>query len=142
MADPDAFPILFRRAVAQYLADHSVGVYTTSGYAATDRGIYTNGPTMPTNGDNAVVLGSLSPIAEGRSNMLYRLQVLSRVKGSMIAAENLAALITGALDQREGVPAGFHISRCVLFAEVAFTADSSGRCMTSQTFHFTGRRQP
>lgn len=140
MADPDAYPILFRRALAQYLADQGAGVYSTSNYASTDRGIYTNGPTMPTTNDNCIVLSWLSPIADGRANMLYRVQVMSRIKGSSIAAENFAALISGALDQKANVPPGMHVAWCELFSSLALSADSSGRCATSQTFHMTGRR--
>ena len=139
-SDPDAYPIIFRRALAQFLADQGVGVYSTGAYASTDRGIYTNGPTMPTTLDNCIVLSWLSPIADGRANMLYRVQVMSRIKGSSIAAENLAALIAAPLDQKANVPPGFNVSWCELFSSLALSADSSGRCATSQTFHFTGRR--
>ena len=140
MADPDAYPIIFRRALAQYLADQGVALYSTSNYASTDRGIYTNGPTMPTTNDNCVVLSWLSPIADGRANMLYRVQIMSRIKGSSIAAENFAELISAPLDQKQNVPPGMNVAWCELFSSLALSADSSGRCATSQTFHFSGRR--
>jgi hypothetical protein len=140
VADPDAYPILFRRAVAQHLADQGAGVYSAGAYASTDRGIYTNGPALPTTLDNCIVLSWLSPIATGRAGMLYRLQVTSRIKGSVIAAENFAALIEAAMDQKQNVPPGLFVSWCELFSSLALSADSSGRCATIQTFHFTGRR--
>ena len=140
MADPDAYPIIFRRALAQHLADQGVGVYSTSNYASTDRGIYTNGPEMPTTNDNAIVLSWLQPIASGRANMLYRVQIMSRVKGSRIAAENFAALIEAAMDQKQNVPPGMNVAWCELFSSLTLSADSSGRCAVSATYHFTGRR--
>jgi hypothetical protein len=140
VADPDAYPIIFRRVLAQYLADQGAGVYSTSNYASTDRGIYTNGPTLPTTLDNCIVLSWLSPIADGRAGMLYRVQVISRIKGSSIAAENFAALISGTLDQKQNVPPGMNVAWCELFSSLSLSADSSGRCATIQTFHMTGRR--
>ncbi|MDY7542601.1 MULTISPECIES: hypothetical protein [unclassified Cryobacterium] len=140
MADPDSYAIVFKRALAQHLADQGVAVYSTGSYAATDRGIYTNGPTMPTTTDNCLVLTWLQPIADGRSDMLYRVQVFSRIKGNTIAAENLAGAITAVLDYKANVPPGMQVAWCELFSELLVTADSSGRCGTFQTFHFTGRR--
>ena len=140
MADPDAYPIIFRRALAQYLADQGVGVYSAGAYASTDRGIYTNRPAMPTTVDNCIVLGWLTPVPDGRANMTYRVQIVSRVKGNTIAAENLAALITAALDQKQNIPAGHQVAWVELGPELAYSADTSGRCATSQTFTFLGRR--
>ncbi|MDJ0337470.1 hypothetical protein [Cryobacterium sp. PH31-O1] len=144
MADPTSYALLFRRALAQHLEDAGCAVYRDDGtdYLATERGIYTNGPDMPTapGSDNALVITSLTPIPDGRANMLYRVQVMTRLKGSSIAAENWAALITSAIDQKQNIPPGHNIAWAELFSEVAFTADSSGRRATSQTFHFMGRR--
>lgn len=142
-SDPDAYPIIFRRALAQYLEDSGVGVYNSDGanYAAGERGIYPKG-TIPTyaGSDNCIVENWLSPIPDGRANMLYRVQLFSRVKGDRTAAENFAALIEGALDQKQNIPAGHNVSWVELFSALALSADTSGRCGTYQTFHFSGRR--
>lgn len=140
MADPDSYAILFKRALAQHLADSGAGVYKTTAYAATDRGILTNGPTLPTTLDNCIVLAWLTPIPDGRADMTYRVQVTSRVKGNSIAAENFAAVIASVMDQKQNVPPGLFVSWCSLFSELPFSADASGRCGTAQTFHFKGRR--
>lgn len=141
MADPDSYAILFKRALAQHLHDSEAGIYKAVGsYTATERGIYTNGPTLPTTGDNCIVLTWLSPIPDGRGDMIYRVQTMTRVKGSGIAADNAAAVVKGALDQKQNVPFA-DVSWCALFSELAYTADASGRCAVAQTWHFTGRRQ-
>lgn len=144
MADPDSYAIIFKRALAQHLEDHAAGKYRSDGtnYLSTERGIYTSGPALPTvtGSDNCIVLTWLAPIADGRANMLYRVQIFSRVKGNSIAAENLAALIAKALDQLQNIPAGQNVAWVELTSELAFTADASGRCATAQTFTFMGRR--
>ncbi|MDJ0323170.1 hypothetical protein QMG61_05255 [Cryobacterium sp. PH31-AA6] len=145
MADPDSLAIVFKRALAQHLEDAGCGVYRSDGtaYLATERGIYTNGPDLPTAAgtDNCLILTWLSPVPDGRANMLYRVQVLSRLKGSRIAADNWAALIAKALDQKQNTPPGHSIAWTELFSELAYTADTSGRASTAQTFTFLGRRQ-
>jgi len=144
VADPDAYSLLFKRALAQHLEDQGAGVYRSDGtnYLSTERGIYTNGPDLPTAAgtDNCIVLTWLSPIPDGRGDMLYRVQTFTRVKGNVITAENAAAVVGGALDQKQGVPFD-DVSWCELFSQLTFTADSSGRTAVAQTFHFTGRRQ-
>ncbi|WP_213816182.1 hypothetical protein [Glaciihabitans sp. dw_435] len=143
MADPIAPEVTLRRGLAQYLADHDVAVYRPVGaYTAGERGIYTLGAGMPTvaGSDNALVLRSLQTVATDRADMLYRVQIESRIKGSPIDAENLAAFIASVMDQKQDVPPGLHIAWCSLFSQLAISADSSGRCGTFQTFHLMGRR--
>lgn len=144
MVDPPAYSMLFKRALAQHLADADCGRYRADGtnYTSTERGIYTNGPDMPTatGTDNATVLTWLAPIPDGRADMLYRVQAMTRVKGNVITAENAAAVIAAPLDQKQNVPPGFYIAWCSLFSQVTFTADASGRSAVSQVFHFMGRR--
>ncbi|TFC92041.1 MULTISPECIES: hypothetical protein [Cryobacterium] len=144
MADPESYAVTFKRVLAQYLEDQGLGAYRSDGsvYLATERGIYTNGPTTPTatGSDNCIVLTWLKPDPDGRANMLYRVQVYSRIKGNTIAAENLAGAITKALDQKANIPAGEHVAWVELVSELLVTADTSGRCGTFQTFTFQGRR--
>lgn len=145
MPDPDGYPILFLRNVAQYIEDQQIGTYKAAdegNYTSAERGIYTNGPDLPTitGSDNCIVLSWLEPVADGRANMLWRVQCLSRVKGSRIAASNLAWRLRTAFDHKENVPPGMYMSWSEVFAELAYSTDSSGRCSTSQTLHFRGRR--
>ncbi|WP_120338131.1 hypothetical protein [Cryobacterium soli] len=142
MDDPIAPGLILRRALAQYISDQGMGIYRpTAPYTTGERGIYTKS-TMPilAGSDNAITLKSLTPIASGRADMLYRVQVQSRIKGDATAAENMAAGLTLILDQHQNVPPGLHIAWCSLFSEMEITADSSGRCGTFQVFHFMGRR--
>jgi hypothetical protein len=141
--DPVAYEVTFRRELAQFLHDAGVGVYRpVDPYTAGERGIYTAGAGMPTvvGSDNAIMLRSLSTIASGRADMLYRVQIESRVKGNPIAAENLAAALSDALDQKQNVPPGMYIAWCSLFSQLPISADASGRCGTFSTYHFMGRR--
>lgn len=144
MADPTSPELLFKRALAQYLEDQGCGVYNHDGtnYAAGVRGIYTNGPTFPTvtGSDNCILLTSLKPISDGRGNLIYRVQVYTRVKGSNIAAGNAAALITKAIDHKENVPPGMNVSWAESFSRLEFEPDTSQRSAVAETFHFRGRR--
>lgn len=141
MADPESPELLFKRALAQYLEDQGVGVYNDDGasYASGVRGIYTNGPTLPT-ADNCIVLTSLKPISDGRANRIYRIQVFTRVKGNNISANNVAHLVWAALDHAENVPPGMDVSWVEEFSRLDFEPDSNGRSAVAQTFHFRGRR--
>ncbi|TFC59408.1 MULTISPECIES: hypothetical protein [unclassified Cryobacterium] len=140
--DPIAPEVTLRRTLAQYIHDQDMGVYKPSApYVAGERGIYTTGDMPVAAGsDNALVLRSLQSIADGRANMLYRVQIEYRIKGNGIAAENLGAGLDLILDQQEGVPPGLHISRCELFSFLPISADASGRTGGFKTYHFTGRR--
>jgi len=141
--DPIAYEVLFRRDLAQFLHDAGVGVYRPVGsYVAGERGIYTHGAAMPTvaGSDNAIVLRSLSSVPSGRADMLYRVQIESRVKGGPIDAENCAAALSTALDQKQNVPPGMFVAWCSLFSQLPISADTSGRSGTYSTYHFMGRR--
>lgn len=142
MADPVSRGLILRRALAQYFEDQSIGVYRSDGtnYTATERGIFTNGPTLPTTLDNCLVLTSLTSIADGRANMVDRVQVFGRVKGNNIAAENLEDLVFSRLDQKEGVPPGLHISWAWRFSMLQFEPDTNARSSFAATYYFRGRR--
>jgi hypothetical protein len=141
-SDPIAPEVILRRTLAQYIHDQGVAVYKPSApYVKDERGIYVTGD-MPTvaGTDNALVLRSLQTIADGRANMLYRVQIEYRVKGNGIAAENLGAGLDLILDQQEGVPPGLHIARCELTSFLPLSADSAGRTGGFRTYTFMGRR--
>lgn len=142
MADPDSPELLLKRALAQYFEDNGAGVYRPAvgdNYLPTERGIFTSGPILPTL-DNCIVLTSFQPIAEGRADMIWRIQALTRVKGSIVAAGNAAALVSSLIDQKENVPPGLHISWAWSFSRLDITADSNGRAAVAETFYFRGRR--
>lgn len=142
MADPDSQELLLKRGLAQYLHDLSIGVYKPVGsYGASERGILTNGPDLPTTLDNCIVLTSRRPIPDGKANLIFPIDTLSRVKGNRIAAGNLAGLLFDTLDSKENVPPGLHISWCEEISRLDYSADANGRSSTIQTFYFRGRRR-
>lgn len=142
MADPISPELVLKRALAQYLADADAGVYRPvagDNYLPTERGIYTSGPMLPTL-DNCIVLTSFQPIAQGRADMIWRVQALTRVKGNNVAAGNAAALVSSLIDQKENVPPGLHIAWAWSFSRLDITPDSNGRAAVAETFYFRGRR--
>ncbi|TQL46672.1 hypothetical protein FB562_2196 [Homoserinimonas aerilata] len=140
MADPLSPELLFRRGLAQFLHDKGHGVYKPVGsYTATERGIYTSGPTLPA-ADNCIVLTSLPSIADGRADLTHRVQVFGRVKGNNIAAENLEQAIFADLDHTENTPPSFYISWTHRFSLLHFEADSNGCSAFAATYYFRGRR--
>lgn len=142
----DSFPVLFQRALGQHLHNAALVNYKTSGtYTAADATLtkpgLTFGPDLPTTFDNVVMLTTLEPIRDGRADLIHRIQVTSRLKGTKVQAQNLAWALFTALDQQENVPAGFHISWATMFSQLGpTTPDSSGRFLIYQNFHFRGRR--
>lgn len=144
MVDPTSPLLLLRRSLAQLLEDNGHGVYNADGavYAAGVRGIYTNGPTLPTitGSDNCIVLTSFPSVSEGRANLIHRIQIYGRVKGNSIAAENLEQAIFADLDHAEGTPPGHHISWTWRFSTLMFEADASGRSAFVSTYYLRGRR--
>lgn len=141
MADPTSRLLILRRALAQDLHEQGIGIYKPAGdYLATERGIYTNGPALPTTGDDCIVLTSLPSIPDGRADITHRIQIFGRVAGNAIAAENLEQLVWERYDHTENLPAGFNISWTHRFSMLMFEADSSGRSAFAATYHLRGRR--
>lgn len=142
MADEISPELELKRALAQFLHDNGHGVYKPVGaYTATERGIYTNGPTLPTTGDNAIVLTTFQPVSDGRSNLLFRVQIFLRLKGSNITVGNAAAGIRADLDHKEGVPPGLNISWCESVSRLDFEPDSNQRAAVAENYTFRGRRR-
>lgn len=141
MTDAPSPELILKRALAQYLHDHGAGVYRPdgSGYLPGERAIRTDG-VLPATNDNCIALRSFHPAAEGRANMIWRVQALTRVKGSLIQAGNAAAVVSALIDQRENVPPGLHISFAWSFSRLEIDPDSNGRAAVAETFYFRGRR--
>ena len=143
---PDSYPVLLDRALAQSIHDADIGLYK-----ATPGAVYTNaetatlpgivmGPGLPTGFDNCIVITQLDPISDGRANIIWRHQIITRVKGTKAQATNLAWAVREHIDHKQNVPPGFHISWSWLFSQLTFTADSNGRHSTAQTVYSRGRR--
>lgn len=142
----ESYPVLFEKALAQWLDDQNLGLYKPTGsYTAAEAtltapGITTNGPDLPTTFDNCLVLTSLDPIVDGRANFVWRIQIVGRLKGTKTQAKDLLWNLRVALEHKQNIPPGFFISWVSVFSSLMFTADSSGRHSFSLTVYFRGRR--
>jgi len=142
----DTYPVLFERGVAQKLHDLELGLYKPSGnYTPAEAtllrpAVSLTGPDLPTTYDNCIVLNTLDPLREGRADLVSRIQIISRTKGTKTDAKNLAWNLATALDQKSNIPEGMHVSWVWLFSELRATADTNGRHTVYQTFYFRGRR--
>ncbi len=141
----DSYPVLFERALAQALETAGLGqydlteVYTAASATVANPAILM-GPNLPTTLDNCIVITALEPIPDGRANILWRYQMLGRLKGTKAQIKNLAWNMRVALDHKQNIPSGFDVSWSWVFSELLFSPDSSGRQSFTQTVYFRGRR--
>lgn len=135
---PDAPEIVLNRALAQLLHDAGLAVYKPTG-AIVERGIRLDG-IMPTTVDEFTLLTPLRPVPDGRADMVYRSQVYTRRKGSVLVARNWAADLRAVLDQKEYTPPTLGISWAWEFSGDDYEPDSQGRAAAVATYYFRGRR--
>jgi len=133
----DAPEIVLNRALAQLLHDANLAVYQPTG-AIPDRGIRLDG-IMPTI-NQFTLLTPLSPIADGRADMVYRTQLYTRRTGSLATVRGWAADLRALVDQKEYTPNVLGISWAYEFSVLDFEPDSQGRSAVACTYHFRGRR--
>lgn len=134
----DAPEIVLNRAIAQLLHDHDLAVYQTVG-AIPERGIRLDG-VMPTTVNEFTLLTPLRPIPDGRANLIYRTQVFTRRKGSVLIPRAWASQLRGVLDQTEYTPNVLGISWTWEFSGDDYEPDSQGRSAAVATYYFRGRR--
>lgn len=134
----DAPEIVVNRALAQLLHEHGLAVYQPEG-SIPERGIRLDG-IMPTTVDEFTLLTPLRPIPEGRADMVYRTQVFTRRKGSVLLTRAWAADLRAVLDQTEYTPAVLGISWAWEFSGDDFEPDTQGRSAVAATYYFRGRR--
>lgn len=134
----DSPEIILNRALAQLLHDHNLAVYAKTG-PIPERGIRLDG-VMPTTVDEFTLLTPLRPIPDGRADMVYRTQVYTRRRGSLLTARNWAADLRVVLDQTEYTPNVLGISWTREFSGLDFEPDTQGRSAVAATYHFRGRR--
>ena len=141
----DSYLVRFDRALAQSLDDSALGLYKTTGaYTAAESTVALPviliGSELPTTLDNCIVLNQQEPISEGRADLVHRVQIISRLKGTAIQSRNLAWALFEALDHKERIPAGFDVSWVWRFSELHLSKDSNDRYIVYQNFFFRGRR--
>ena len=143
---PDSYPVLFEKALAQAIDDANLGLYKSTGsYTAVETtvatpGIMTTGPDLPTTFDNCIVLTQLEPITDGRANIVWRIQLFVRLKGTKTQIKDLVWNLRVLLDHKQNIPSGFDVSWVWVFSQLFFTADSSQRQSAALTVYFRGRR--
>ncbi|PWC05409.1 hypothetical protein [Agromyces badenianii] len=139
---PDPAPeTRLARALAQLLADNDLGDYRPAGpdYTAAEHGILIDRP-MPTTFDNCTLITPQTPIADGRANILYRVQLFTRVKGTVTDIRAHAHAIFALLDHAERTPPILGISWTEEYSRMHFDADTQKRVAVAQNFSFRGRR--
>lgn len=134
----DSAEKLLNRALAQFLHDNGLAVYNPTG-AIAERGIRIDG-IMPTTVDEFTLLTPLRPIPDGRADIIYRTQIYTRRKGSILLVRDWMADLRRVLDQKEYTPNLLGIAFATEFSGLDFTPDSSGRSAAAATYHFLGRR--
>jgi len=134
----DAPEIILNRALAEFLDEHDLAVYQTTG-TIPERGIRLDG-VMPTGRAEFTLLTPLRPIPDGRADMLYRTQIFTQRVGSPNTIRTWMANLRAVLDQKEYTPAVLGISWAFEFSAVDFDRDSQGRVSAAATYHFRGRR--
>lgn len=142
---PDSYLVEFDRALAGALHSLNLGLYKASGtYTAAEATIAKPailiGSELPTTLDNCILLNQQEPIADDRANLVHRVQIISRIKGTRNESRNLAWALFEALDHKEQIPANFYISWVWRFSELHLSKDSNGRYIVYQNFYFRGRR--
>jgi len=95
---------------------------------------------MPTTVNEFTLLTPLTPIPDGRADIIYRTQVYTRRVGSPLTIRSWAAELRALWDQKEYTPNVLGISWAFEFSALDFDRDSQGRVATAATYHFRGRR--
>lgn len=135
MANP---ALILNEALAQLLHDNSLAIYKPTG-TLPERGIRTNG-VMPTTVSEFTLLTPLTPLADGRADMTYRVQLYTLRKGSPLDAIKWANDLRDVLDQKAYTPAVLGISWAWEFSATTLDADTQGRSAVAATYMFRGRR--
>lgn len=135
----DAPELLLRRAVAQLLHTWDLAKYQASG-TLPEKAVKIDGD-MPTAIKEFTFLSSPPSLAEGRADMVYRLQFYTVRTGGQGLVEKWANDLRLQLDQKEYVPNILGISWSWEFSRTYFDKDTQGRSGVAVTYYLRGRRQ-
>ena len=135
MANP---ALILNEALAELLHDNGLAVYKPTG-ALPERGIKLDG-VMPTTINEFTLLTPQTPLADGRADMTYRVQIFTRRKGSPLQLMEWANDLRAVLDQKAYTPAVLGISWAWEFSATTLDADTQGRSAVAATYMFRGRR--
>lgn len=135
----DAPELVLRRALAVLLNSWTLAVYTSPTATLAAKGVKTDG-VMPTSLDEFTMLSSPPSTADGRANMLYRVQFYTRRIGSPLLVEKWANDLRDRLDQKEYLPNILGISWSSEYSRLYFDADTQDRVAVAVNYAFRGRR--
>lgn len=128
---------ILNRSLAQLLHDNDLATYSLTG--TPERGIRLDG-VMPTSVNEFTLLTPLRPLPDGRADMIYRTQIYTRRKGSLLTVRDWAADLRAVLDQKAYTPNVLGISWAWEFSGLDFEPDTQGRSAVASTYYFRGRR--
>ena len=135
MANP---ALILNEALAELLHHNGLAVYKPTG-ALLERGIKLDG-VMPTTVNEFTLLTPQTPLADGRADMTYRVQIFTRRKGSPLQLMEWAKDLRTVLDQKAYTPQVLGISWAWEFSATTFDPDTQGRSAVAATYMFRGRR--
>ncbi len=130
--------LILNEALAELLHDNGLAVYKPTG-ALPERGIKLDG-VMPTTINDFTLLSPQTPLADGRADMTYRVQIFTRRKGSPLQVMEWANDLRAVLDQKAYTPQVLGISWAWEFSATTFDPDTQGRSAVAATYMFRGRR--
>ncbi len=139
MADPSNVLAI---ACAELLQARGLGEWRPDGPAFTknEQGIKVGDRKLPTTYDAVTLLTPSMPVADGRGDLIYRLQIHIRRRASLTATRDDAWTIRQLFDERENTPNVLGISWSWWFSGIEYGDDGQGRHEIAQTFYFRGRR--
>lgn len=136
----DAPELILRRTLAGLLDSWDLAKYQPNpGLAFPDTGIRLDGIT-PTSVKQFTTLSSPPSVADGRANVLYRVQFFTRRAGGQTPVEAWANDLAAHLDHKEYLPSILGISWAWEMSRTYFDHDPETHSSVAVTYGFRGRR--
>lgn len=132
---PDAPELILRRALAQLLDEWDLATYAPAGQLP-ERGVKIKQP-MPTTVKEFTLLSSPPTTADGRADVIYRVQFFTYRLGDV---EQWATDLWSRLDQHEYLPQVLGIAWAWEASRLYFDPDTQGRSAVACNYAFRGRR--
>lgn len=137
----DAPELILRRTLAGLLDSWGLATYQPNpAQAFPENGIRLDG-IQPTSVKAFTSLSSPPSIAEGRADMVYRVQFFTRREGGLTPVEAWANSLNERLDHKEYLPSILGISWAWEMSRTYFDRDPETYSSAAVTYGFRGRRQ-
>lgn len=136
---PKSPEIRLCEAIAAILHTNQLGTYKPAlPYTPAEHGILID-RSWPTTLNNCTIITPYEPVLDGRSNVIYRVQLLTRLRDQSV--RDWAFSTAGLFHHTEYTPNILGISWCEEYSRAYFDADTQQRTTVSQNFSFRGRQQ-